>query len=246
MRFRARADLERAAIAAAIKLQPGGNNGTAVNFNDLKGTLDLELVARLGKGGNGGVSIPVAHVPVRFNIPVIVMGVPLVVQLGADFLAKVGLGGNHAAHHFHAKFQFAGGAGTLASADSQTNSNAAFSDEPAEVEPPTLSSPGVSGTVLAVQIPRLGLGVGVFGIAAVGYVDHVVVLTMTNAAAVATLNPPCTRVTVDRIAHVGADVTTVMPIPLVEQLLHALSWNKEVWRAKQWIRVDPDIKMCRI
>jgi hypothetical protein len=169
-----------------------------------------------------------------------------VVQLGADFLAKVALGGNHAAHHFHAKFQFAGGAGTMASASSQTNSNAAFADEPAEVEQPTLLSPGVSGTVLAVQIPRLGLGVGVFGVAAVGYVDHIVVLTMTNAAAAGALNPPCTRVTVDRIAHVGADVTTVMPIPLVEQLLQALSWNKEVWRAKQWIRVDPDTKMCRI
>ncbi|MBS0578010.1 MAG: hypothetical protein JSR36_01960 [Proteobacteria bacterium] len=246
VRFRARADLERAALQAAIKLNGGSNAGTSVNFKDLKGTLDLELVARLGQGGNGGVSIPVAHVPVRFNIPVIVGGVPLVVQLGADFLAKIALAGNHAAHHFHAKFQFAGGAGTLASASSQTDSNGAFDDAPAQVEQPTLSSPGVSGTVLAVQIPRLGLGVGVFGIAAVGYVDHVVVLTMTNAAAVATLNPPCTRVTVDRIAHVGADVTTVMPIPLVEQLLHALSWNKEVWRAKQWIRVDPDIKMCRI
>jgi hypothetical protein len=246
VRFRARADLNRAALNAAIKLQGGSNAGTSVNFNDLKGTLDLELVARLGKGGNGGVSIPVAHVPVRFNIPLIVYGIPLVLQVGADFLAKVGLGGNHAAHHFHAKFQFAGSAGTQVTASSQTDSNAAFADEPAEVEPPTLSSPGVSGTVLAVQIPRMGLGVGSFVAAGVAYVDHVVVVTMTNSAAVATLNPPCTRVTVDRIAHVGADVTTLLPIPFAEQLLKALSWNKEVWRAKQWIRVNPDIPMCRI
>jgi len=246
VRFRAKADLSRAALNSVIKLQPGSNAGTAINFKDLAGNLDLEFVARLGSGGNGGVSIPVAHVPIMFNIPMIVGGIPFVVQVGADFLAKVGLGGNHAAHHFHARFEFAGGAGTLASASSQTDSNFNLSGSEPQVEEPTMSSPGVSGSVLAVQIPRLGVGLGVWGVAAVMYVDHVTVVTMTNSASVATLNPPCTRVTIDRVAHVGADVTTVMPIPIVEQILHALSWNKEVWRAKQWLKVKPDIAMCKI
>ena len=246
VRFRAKADLNRAALTAAIKLQPGSNAGTSVNINDLAGNLDLEFVARLGSGGNGGVSIPVAHVPVMFNIPIPVEGIPFVVQVGADFLAKVGLGGNHAAHHFHARFEFSGGAGTIASASSQTDSNFNLSGSEPQVQEPTMSSPGVSGSVLAVQIPRLGVGLGVWGAAAVMYVDHVTVVTMTNAASAATLNPPCSRVTIDRVAHVGADVTTVMPIPIVEQILHALSWNKEVWRAKQWKRIRPQTAMCLI
>ena len=246
VRFRAKADLSRAALNTVIKLQPGSNAGTSVNINDLAGNLDLEFVARLGSGGNGGVSIPVAHVPIMFNIPLIVGGIPFVVQVGADFLAKVGLGGNHAAHHFHARFEFSGGAGTLASASSQTNTNFNLSGSEPQVDEPTMSSPGVSGSVVAVQIPRLGVGLGVWGVAAVMYVDHVTVVTMTNAASVATLNPPCTRVSIDRVAHVGGDVTTVMPIPIVEQILHALSWNKEIWRAKQWLKVKPDIAMCKI
>ena len=41
------------------------------------------------------------------------------------------------------------------------------------------------------QIPRLGAGVGLFGAAALGYLDQVVVLTMTNGAGVAMLNPSC-------------------------------------------------------
>jgi hypothetical protein len=246
VRFRAKADLNRATLNTVLKLQPGSNAGTAVNINDLSGNLDLEFVARLGSGGNGGVSIPVAHVPVMFNIPLVVGGIPFVVQVGADFLAKVGLGGNHAAHHFHARFEFSGGAGTLASASSQTDTNFNLSGSEPQVDEPTMSSPGVSGSVLAVQIPRLGVGLGVWGVAAVMYVDHVTVVTMTNAASVATLNPPCTRVTIDRVAHVGGDVTTVMPIPIVEQILHALSWNKEIWRAKQWLKVKPDIAMCKI
>lgn len=248
IRFRARADLDRAALDAAIKLAPGSNAGTAINFNDLAGSLDVEIVARLGKGGNAGVSIPVAHVPIMFNIPMPVGGLPLVAQVAADFLCKVALAGNHAAHHFHVRFNFAGSGGLSASGSSQTDSNfnlAGKETEP-EVEEPTASSPGVSGTVLAVQLPRIGLGVGVWGAAAVAYTDLVTVLTLTNSASVATLNPPCVRMTVDRVAHVGADVTTLLPIPIVTQLLQALSFNKEVWRAKQWIRVKPDIQMCRI
>jgi hypothetical protein len=97
---------------------------------------------------------------------------------------------------------------------------------------------------LAVQIPRLGLGMGVFGAAAMGYVDHIVVLTITNAPAIGMI--PCKRVTLDRDAHVGADVTTILPIPVVETLLHALAWKKEVWHAEQWKKVEPDVPACRI
>ena len=97
--------------------------------------------------------------------------------------------------------------------------------------------------VFAVQIPRLGLGMGVFGLAAMGFVDHVVVLTLTNGASLGT---PCKRITLDRVAHVGADVTTILPIPVVETLLHSLAWKKEVWKAPQWKKIDPDIPMCRI
>jgi len=47
---------------------------------------------------------------------------------------------------------------------------------------------------------------------------------------------PCKRVTLDRNAHVGADVTTILPIPVVETLLHALAWKK----------VEPGVPACRI
>jgi hypothetical protein len=84
--------------------------------------------------------------------------------------------------------------------------------------------------VYAVQIPRLGLGIGVFGLA--GFVDHVVVLTLTNGASLGQV--PCKRITLDRVVHVGANVTTILPIPVVETLLRSLAWKKEVWKAPQW------------
>ncbi len=158
--------------------------------------------------------------------------------------------GRHAPHHFHTQFTFNGsGGGFNASADSQTNTNFDLSETEPEGEEPTANSLGVSGLVYAVQIPRLGLGMGVFGLgvfglAAMGFVDHVVVLTLTNGASLGQVL--CKRITLDRVAHVGADVTTILPIPVVETLPHSLAWKKEVWKAPQWKKIEPDIPMCQI
>jgi hypothetical protein len=252
VRFRTRVDLSNAALAAAIKLgAPAAaaisNVGSSVTFKDLAGTLELEMVARLGESGTGGVSIPVAHIPVKFNIPVLIEGIPFVAQIAADFLVKVGLSGKHAAHHFLARFQFNGGGGFAATATSQSDTNFNLSGSEPEIKETEASSPGVSGSVWAVQIPRFGFGLGIFDVAAaMGFVDHVVVLTMTNGAGVAALNPVCRRMTIDRVAHVGADLTVLLPIPIVQLLLPGYTWKKEVWHAKQWLRIDPDIPMCHI
>ena len=70
VRFRARAGLDAMSVAATIMNSQGGNAGTAVAFKNLKGKLDLEVVARLGEAGTGGVNLPIAHIPVVFNVPV--------------------------------------------------------------------------------------------------------------------------------------------------------------------------------
>ena len=182
IRFRARANLDAMSVAATIITSQAGNAGTSVAFKNIQGKLDLEFVARLGEKGTGGVNLPVAHIPVMFNIPLPVYGLPFIVQVGGDYLVKVGLSGRHATHHFHAKFAFDGsGGGFSASSASQTNTNFALSETEPEVDEPVANSLGASGAVMAVQIPRLGLGMGVFGAAAMGYVDHIIVLTITNA-----------------------------------------------------------------
>lgn len=247
VRFRAKAKISRAAIDAAIKMTPVGlAAGTSVKFKDLKGHIDLEFIGRLGREGGGAISVPVVHIPLAFNMPIIVEGIPLIAQVAADFLVKLYLAGHHAAHHFAAGFDFSGTGGFTETAAAQVDGNMNFAGSEPEVEEQTAESPGVSGSVLAVQLPRLGLGVGTFGLAGIGYLDHVTVLTITNSAGVATLNPPCQRFTVDRVGSVGAELTTMIPIPILETLMRALSWRKEVWRAKQWKKVRPDIPMCRI
>jgi hypothetical protein len=213
----------------------------------MKGNVELEFVGRLGQPGNGAVSVPVVNVPVVMNIPVPVEGIPLVVQFAADFMVKLFLSGNQATHHFAAHFQFGGGAG-LNSTSKGTEAQGDFTGSEPEVESKTAESPGTSGLVLAVQLPRFGLGIGFLGASGMAYMDLVHVLTVTNSASVAALNPPCHRFTLDRVGSVGVDVSVMpIPFPLVQLVAsHALSQRKEVWRAPQWKLIDPNIPVCRL
>jgi hypothetical protein len=247
VRFRAKAHIKNASLMAALKLVNGNIDGSSMTFKDMQVDLDLEFVGRLGREGGAGVNIPVAHIPVAFNIPVIIYGVPCVAQVAADFLVKLYLAGHHAAQHYLAHFNLSGTGGFTATAGTQVNGTMSFTGSEPEVAEEEAMSPGVSGTVLAVQIPRLGFGLGTFTVAAIGFIDQVNVLTITNSAAVATLNPPCKRYTLNRVGHVGAELTTLLPVPFLVQLAtHALSWKKEVWHAQPWEKVTPDIEMCHI
>jgi len=247
VRFRSKVDLDRSAFSGNIRTAGGSLTQFAAHFKDMKGNVELEFVARLGQGGNGAVSVPVVNVPVVMNIPVPVEGIPLVVQFATNFMVKLFLAGNHATQHFTTHFQFNGGAG-LDSTSKGTNTEGNLSSSKPEVGEKTAMSPGTSGLVLAVQLPRFGLGIGFLGSHAMAYMDLVHVLTMTNSASVAALNPQCHRYTLDTIGSVGVDVAVVpIPFPLVQFVAnHSLSQRKEVWRAPQWKFIEPDIAMCRL
>ena len=248
VRFRSKVDLDRSAFSGNIRTVGGSLAQFGAHFKDMKGNVELEFVGRLGQPGNGAVSVPVVNVPVVMNIPVPVEGIPLIVQVASNFMVKVFLAGNHATQHFSTHFQFGGGAG-LDSTSKGTNSEGNLSSSEPEVGEKTAMSPGTSGLVLAVQLPRFGLGIGFLGASGMAYMDFVHVLTMTNSAAVAALNPQCHRFTFDTIGSVGVDVSVMpIPFPLVQTIAsHALSQRKEVWRrTPQWKFIEPNIAMCRL
>src|SRR5262245_19153696 len=125
-----------------------------------------------------------------------VYGVPFVVQWGGDFLVKMFLSGQHATQHFHGNYTFGGSAG-FQSTKTKTDTDSTLSQSDPEVSDEEAMSPGTSGTVLAVQLPRLGFGVGLFGVGTMAFVDVVNTISVTNSAGVAVLNPQCKRVTFD-------------------------------------------------
>lgn len=246
VRFKADLELDSAGLSSAMKIVGGKMQEAAVHFADMKGRLDLEFIGRMGQPGNGSLNVPVAHVPVMFNVPMPIYGVPFVFQMGGDFLVKLFLSGQRATQHFSGHYTFDGTAG-FQSTPSKTDTESTLNESDPEVGADEAMSPGTSGSVLAVQLPRVGLGVGLFGVGTMAFLDVVNVVTFTNSAAVAVLNPQCRRVTLDMTPHIGVEVALMpIPIPLVQTVGNALlSQYKEIGH-HHWERITPDIKMCHI
>jgi len=249
VRFKARADVDNFQVAGAIKIVNGDLDSARAQFSNMKGKIHIDFVGRWGKPGNGAVKVPVMHLPYVFNIPFPVGGFPLVIQLGTDFSVNVFLAGNHAAQRFSGDYVFSGSTGFKATPAGATDSTNMSGDEPA-VSTAVANSPGVSGLVLAIEAPRLGVGVGVFGASSVVYSNIVNVVTMVNAAAVSTgimLTPPCKRTTYTAYGSVGVD-TQVMPLPIpfvADVLSKKLSSQKQVFEHSHEV-LDPPVKGCEL
>ncbi|MBS0399404.1 MAG: hypothetical protein JSR95_12090, partial [Proteobacteria bacterium] len=176
-------------------------------------------------------------------------GLPFVIQLGSDFLVNVFLAGKNAAMHFDGTYAFSGSEGVRATNGATTEEGNMTGGTP-EIKDSAGMSPGVSGLVLGVQVPRLGFGFGVLSMSSVAYFDVVNVVTLTNSAAVAAgmLAPPCRRASLNSVGHVGISTNIVpWPIPYVaDKINKALSTKpKEVFNFQKVV-LDPPIKACEI
>jgi hypothetical protein len=249
VRFKARADVSNFQVAGAIKVVNGDLDSARAQFSNVKGKIHIDFVGRWGKPGNGAVKVPVMHLPYVFNIPFPVGGFPLVIQLGSDFSVNVFLAGNHAAQQFAGDYVFSGSTGFTANRVGATDNTSMSGAEPA-VSTAIANSPGVSGLVLAIEAPRLGLGVGVFGASSVVYSNIVNVVTMVNAAAVSTgimLTPPCRRTTYTTYGNIGIDTHVMpLPIPFVADVVNKkLSSQKQVFEHSHEV-LDPPVKGCEM
>jgi len=246
-RIRGRVDLDGFAIGQDLGFVNGDVDVAATHFKNLNGKVQAQLIGRLGKTGNEATKIPVMHVPVQFNVPIPVGGVPFVVQLGSDFLITLSLSGLHASLAVDGQVAFKGDSGlTYAQGKATYDTSFSTSGDP-QIGNFQGMSPGVSAVVLAIQLPRVGLGLGVFGVSSVAYMDVVNVVTMTQGGVVgAGLIPACKRMTYNAIGHVGVE-TNVIPLPFVDtsQVAGALTTKKEIFNSTTK-KLDPPIKACEI
>ena len=246
MRFRGRVQVDGAVASAALQIASGQMAAAKVTFSQMSGRVGFELIGRLGQPGTGIISIPVAHIPVGFNVPLPIDGIPFVIEVGADFLLKVGMSGQHATQHIDGHYFFGGDAG-MHSAASGAGTDGGIEAKELEFNNEGIS-PGASAVVLAVQLPKLGLGLGMFGAGAMAFVDVVTVVSNTNSAAVALGVPSCQRATLDIVPHVGVEIQLMpLPIPLLAELGSALLTQKvELKPTFHRERITPDRQMCKL
>ncbi|MBV8306557.1 MAG: hypothetical protein JO274_03680, partial [Gammaproteobacteria bacterium] len=243
VRFKFDANLSGFSAAGAYRILDGDLSQAKVQFKNLHGRVKAAFTGRLGQPGNQSVKVPVMNLPIVFNVPLPVEGIPFVVQIGADFLINVFLAGNHATLTVTGDYAFDGASGfNYSKASSSYTSD--FSGGDPGVTSYAGTSLGASAVVLGAQLPRIGLGLSVLGASSMAYFDVVHVITMTQAPALGLL--PCKRITYNAVGHVGIQ-TDVMPVPIeaVQQLAQKLSPKKEIFNHNKEV-LDPPIKGCQI
>jgi hypothetical protein len=249
IRFKADATLSGFDVAGTYQFADGDIEKAKLQLKNLNGTVKTDFIARLGKPGNEGSKIPVIDIPIVFDLPMPIGGIPFVCQTGSDFLINVYLAGYHATLNLTGQFQYNGTDGF-----SYGKSQSSYDDTLAAASKPAITlsrgaSPGVSAVVLAIQIPRWGFGLGMWGVSSIAYFDIIHVFTMTKSAdeAIGLAAPPCLRTTYQAVGDVGIE-TKVLPIPIesVQNIANGkLSGKKEIFNVKSE-KLEPPIKACEI
>ena len=249
IRFKVQAELSGFSAAGAYQIVSGNTAAAKLQFKNLKGHVTAAFVGRLGEPGNKGLKIPIMHLPISFNVPLPVEGIPFVVQLGGDFLLSVFLAGNHATLSVNGAYDFSGQSGLTYTSAGLTD-NSSFSGAQPAVTNYQGASLGVSAVMLAAQLPRIGFGLSVTGAAStIAFFDVVHVLTMTQAADAGAmmLTPRCKRISYNAVGHVGVETQILLlPIPAVQQwATDKLSGKREVFNQSKEV-LDPPVKGCEV
>jgi len=249
IRFKADARLSGFDVAGTYQFADGDIEKAQLQLKNLNGSVKTDFVARLGKPGNEGSKIPVIDIPVVFDLPMPIGGIPFVCQIGTDFLINVYLAGYHATLNMTGQFQYNGTDGFT-----YGKSQSSYDDTLAAASKPVIAlsrgaSPGVSAVVLGIQIPRWGFGLGMWGVSSIAYFDIIHVFTMTKSAdeAIGMAAPPCLRTTYEAFGDVGIE-TQALPIPIESVQSFAsnkLSPKKQIFHVTSE-KLEPPIKACEI
>jgi hypothetical protein len=251
VRLKVQAELTGFSAAAAYHIVGGNVEAAKLQFKNLNGHVTAAFVGRLGKPGNKGLKVPIMHLPISFNVPLPIEGIPFVVQMGGDFLLTLFLAGNNATLSVNGAYNFDGQSGfSYSNTGAGVTDNTSISGAQPAVTNYQGASLGVSAVMLAAQLPRIGFGLSVTGAASsIAFFDVVHVLTMTQSADAGAmmLAPRCKRITYDALGHVGVETNVLLlPIPAVQQWASdKLSGKKEVFKRSKEV-LDPPVKGCEI
>lgn len=246
-RFKMEVDMDGFSAAGDYLFSKGDVAEAKFALKALSGHAKIKTIARLGKKGDEGSKIPLMDIPIAFNVPLPIGGIPFVLQISADFNINVFLAGLHAALAVEGEYAFNGNTGFTYSKTSSEYTGSFDNNDPG-IKKYAGMSPGASAFVLGVQLPRIGYGIGLLGVSSIAYFDIIHVLTMTNAAsALAGLMPPCKRITYAAVGRIGIETEAVpIPIEAVQTFVKdKLSPKKEVFKREK-IVTDPPLKACEI
>jgi hypothetical protein len=201
----------------------------------LHGNANLDWIARLGERGIFSEKVKL-EIPFNYDIPLIIGGLPFMVEIGANLLVTPGLTSHHASANGSYHIVFDGTAGISATgSDVQTESNLTGSVEDG---PRQVTSVGVSAVLVAAQVPRIGFGLGLLNTSAVAYVDHVLATSVTTEGMLGLTH--CRRFQINSSFGAGVGVQILgIPVP-------GMGGKKTLGSPYQKVVTEPEGFNCKV
>ena len=188
----------------------------------LKVSVDLHWVARLDSAVFSDNAL--LNIPITFRAPLILGGIPLVTEIGCAMLVKPALTSKNAtakgSQHFEATSQLA-----LRTAGPTSFTLDAAPEWDAQKLPNSgLLSLGVSGMVVALQGPRVGLGIGFIGTNVMAYFDLVAAMGAAHTGMLGLIR--CTHWTTNVSFNGGMEGNILgVKIPIARKTAAQKNWT---------------------
>jgi hypothetical protein len=240
-------------VASNIVIKDSAIALLRTDFDNVNGDLQLFFIARRGPQSSQWLDKLKVELPIRFNIPVIVGGLPFMFQVAFNFLAQPALNTKNDAFTgtYHIPFS---GSTVLTLENGKLTSSSTLQSIPEVVES-LGSSIGVSAILIGIQAPRVGFGMGLFGSSSVAYIDLVNSFTITSGGQLGMFH--CKHHQLVSAVNAGIDTEIAYPFegwakilgkPLsstLEEVSKAASTRQQVFK-KEWNRAEPQIISCEL
>ena len=223
------------------------------DFNNVNGNMKFQFIARRGEKSEQWIDKLKVELPMRFNIPVIVGGLPMMFQVAFNFIATPALATKNDSFVGEYDIPFSGNRHVSIS-DGKMSSSGTLKTVPQALQS-LGSSIGVSAVLVAMQAPRVGLGLNLFAASSIAYIDLVSTATITSAGTLGMF--PCRNSQLVSTINVGVDTQVSLDLPGIAKLLGKplndqlkkagdLASTRETVFRKDWYRNEPDIKACQL
>jgi hypothetical protein len=175
--------------AASIAVNGGRITNSSVSLTDLHAHLKLIYTAARGTGSDHGGDPPVFRLPIGIDYTVPGL-LPIYVKVQTAVLIKLGLSSKNSVLRGGVRYDSTG-SDTVVDSGSKESGSGSGKGPKGEIldngdggTGPTVAL-GAGGVVLAVEFPKIGVGLGIRAVNVIGYLDMITALGQTAAGAVA-------------------------------------------------------------
>lgn len=175
--------------AAAISVNGGRVTHSSISVKDLHAHLKFSYTAARGTGPDSGGDPPVFRVPVGIDYT-IAGEIPIYIKVQTALLVKLGLSSKNTVLRGGVQYDSSGSDSVDSSGSSVSGSGAGGNPagkilDASDGGTGASTALGAGGVVVAVQFPKLGVGLGVRALNGIGYLDMVTSIGQTAAGAIA-------------------------------------------------------------